>query len=194
MTVRKATGTTVSLVVLIVGIVYLLPVIKNSLPYEVFYTLDERMFPQFVHGSFTFFIVKTAIWLIIVVGIFDAILRNRVALGLLSSLNIPIVMSLPVIITAFIPQANIYIFWTVLQISVIIGIYWAFRKTIRNNHSGGQKMIPFVKEIKNFGGMHSGHVSDHFSVWVVSLLLLVVFAVTIISLLVFLAIHWNAFV
>ena len=119
-TVKKAAGTTISLIALFVGIVYFSPIIKNMLPSEVFYTLNGRLYPQYSLGSFYPFIVKTAIIIIIAVGILNAIMRNKVAFGLLSSFSIPIIMSIPVIFTAFNPQVNFYMFWAILQIAVII--------------------------------------------------------------------------
>jgi len=193
MAVRKATGTTVSLIVFIVGIVYFLPIIRNTLPYQWFYTLTGRMYPQYAIGGFYPLAVKTAIWIILVVGILDAILRNKIALGFLSSLNIPIVLSIPVIITAFIPRANLYLFWAILQFAVIIGIYWTFRKIMHNNHPGGQKLIPFIKEIKDVGGAKNRHISDHLTVWVTCLLLLAVFSTAVISFVVYIATHWSLF-
>ena len=191
MTVRKATGTTISLIILIAGLAYLLPLAVNSLRYEVNSTIYGRMYLLDNFGGPYPFVVKAAIWSIIVSGILDAILRNKVALGLFSSLNIPIVMCIPVFIAAFIPPVNSYMFWAVLQLAVILGTYWAFRKTIRNNHSGGQKLIPFIKEIASAGGTPRGHASDHYVVWGASLFLLVVWFVSLIAFVVFVATNWN---
>jgi len=193
LTVRKATGTTVSLLILIIGIAYLFPIVRNALPYRVLYTLYERIYSQYTLGGIYPFFVKFAVSIIVLVGILDAILRNKTALGLLSSLNIPIVMSIPVIITALIQKANMYMFWAILQIAVIIGVYWTFRKIIRNNRPSGQKLIQFIKGLKSGGGEHNGHASDHCIVLGACLLLLIVYASVIISFILFVANHWSMF-
>jgi hypothetical protein len=194
MNVRKTTGTTFSLVVLIVGLSYLFPVIMNALPGEVAYTLVGRFHPQYEVGSYHVFIINAAIWISIVAGIIDAILNNRIAFSLLSSLNIPLVMAIPAIIIAVIPAANIYMFWGLFYVIVILGVYWTFRKVVKNNHSSAQKLIPFIKDIKMGGGMPSGHKSDHYIVFGVSALLIAVWAILILSALVFVIANWQAFV
>ena len=191
MTVKKSKGTALSLIVLIVAIMYLLPVVRNALPYEVPYILGERMNPGHAIGSLYPLIVKASVWLIVVAGALDAILRNKVALGLLSSFSVPIVMGVPVAIAAFIPRVDLYLFWAMLHIAAMIGLYWTFRKIIRNNCPGGQKMIPFVRAIKDVGGAHNGHAADHYTVWATALLLLAANAIVTISFLVFVAVHWG---
>jgi uncharacterized membrane protein len=103
-------------------------------------------------------------------------------------------MGIPVIVAALIPPVNPYMFWAVLQVSATIGAYWMFRKIIRNNRPGGQKMIPFIKEIKTAGGIPKGHISDHYGVFGMSLLLIAVYVLLLISLIIFAATYWDAFV
>ena len=194
MTVKRVTGTTISLAALFVGIVFLFPIIMRVLPYKALYPLDERVCSYYSLGGFYPFFIKAAICIIIGAGILDAILRRRVALGLLSSLSVPIVLCIPIVITALIPRANFYMFWLVMQIAVIIGVYWTFRKITYNNYSGGRKLIPFIKGIKNSGSTRNAHVIDHFVVWGVSLLLLIVCIIVIVAFIVFIATHWGKFV
>ena len=194
MSVKKATGTTISLIVLVVGTIYLIPIIISVLPYRAFFPLDARAYSHYPIGGYYPFSMKATIWIIVGVGILDAILRRKVAFGLLSSLNIPIIMSIPIIITEFIPQASFYIFWVIMQITAIVGIYWSFRKIIRNNHPYGQKLFSFIKKSNHPGAERTGHVSDHYVVWGVSLLLFIVYIILIIAFLFFMITHWGMFI
>jgi hypothetical protein len=85
-------------------------------------------------------------------------------------------------------------FWAVLQVSAVIGVYWTFRKLIRNNHPDGRKMIPFIKEIKTAGGIPRGHISDHYGIFGMSLFLIAVYVLLLLSLIIFAATYWGAFV
>jgi len=194
MTVRKAAGTSVSLAVLIVGAILLLPVIKKLLPNEITEIIARRTpNPSSIAGFYTL-VVKAGVWMVILAGALDAIMQKRVAMGLLASLNIPLVMCIPVIIAGTIPQLGLYLFWAITQATVMAGAYWAFRKVMRNNRLGGQKLVPFIKEIKELGGMQGGHISDHFVIWGASLLLLAFCALSIVSLLVYIAVNWYRFI
>jgi len=190
--VRKITGTTVSFLMWIIAVYFLFPRILNALPYEAVDTLEWRFHPQYVSGYDTF-IIFAAIWVMVAAGVIDSILNNRVALGLLASFNIPLVLAIPVIILAFIHPVNEHIFWCVLYVTVILGIYWTFRKIIANNHPSGQKLIPFIKDIKTGGGVPGGHASDHYTVFVFSLFLIALQMTLIISMIIYAVNNWQEF-
>ena len=189
MNVRKTAGTTFWLIALFVGFSFLISAIRNE-----FLFLLSRLQPQYYVGSYYFFVVSLAMWAAIIAGTVDVILNNRYHLTLLKSYNVLIVMAIPVIITAAIPFVSIPMFWAVLQLAAVIGTYWTFRKLIHNNHKSGQKVIPFIKEIKTRGGSPACHISDHYAVWGASLLLVGLYALQVISLIVFVAVNWNSFV
>ena len=190
MTVKKANGTTLSLIVLAAAIAYFLPMIKGALPGELLDILGARMDPGYTLGSLYPQIVKAAFWLIAAAGILDAILRNRVAFGLLSSFSVPIVIGIPVVIMALVQQLDLHIFWAILHVAAIVGLYWTFRKIIRNSRPGGQKLISFIKEIKDAGGAYHSHAVDHFTVWGTALLLLAADVIVVVSLAVFVVVYW----
>jgi hypothetical protein len=98
MSVRKISATTFSLIVLIIALNFLLPGMRRVLPDSVWYLFYERFPPQYYIGSYHSFILSASAWLIVVVGVIDAILNNRVALDLLSPLRVPIVLSMAIII------------------------------------------------------------------------------------------------
>jgi membrane protein insertase Oxa1/YidC/SpoIIIJ len=192
MNVRKAAGTTFWLIFFFAGLSYLLPAIGNSLPNaiaEAARLLYAKMHPQGYIGDYFTFVAYIAILIMIVVGVLDAIMNNRRHFQLLASFNVLIVLSLPVIVTAVIPPVTLNIFWGILQLVAILGTYWTFRKFIRNNRKEGQKLIPFVKEIKIGGGTPTGHISDHYIVFGASLVLLAFGALQIGTLLIFVVAH-----
>jgi len=194
MNVRKSAGTTFWLIVLFVGFPFLISVVKNVIPYEIIYPLEAQLHQQSYMGKYFPFVINLAMWTAIIAGTIDTILNNRNHFALLKSYNVLIVLAIPVIIAACIPSVTTYMFWGILQLTAILGTYWTFRKLIHNNRYGGQKLIPFIKEIKNTGGSPIGHISDHYIVWGVSLLLLAIFAFQVISLIVFVGTNWNEFV
>lgn len=192
MNVRKTTSVTLSLLVLIVGLGFLLPLIQRSLPYEIWRFFEEKFYSLDNIDGVHAFMIKTAIWLIIIVGIIDAILKSRAAFSVLSSLNIPIVLGIPILVFIFIPVSS-YIFWGLFYVVVIIGVYWTFRKLIGNNYSGGQKLIPFTKGIKSGVGTESGHVSDRYVVFGMSVFLAVFYSLLLVSFAVYVIANWSMF-
>jgi hypothetical protein len=194
MSVRKAAGTTFWLVLLFVGTALLLPVIRQSLPYDVFYHFDARFSAHYSIGGFYPFVVNLAIWVIIIAGTLDAILNNKFHFQLLGCYSVIIVLGIPAVIAALIPSVTQYMFWGVYQLIAILGTYWAFRKITKNNKVLGQKLIPFIKEIKIGGGAPRGHISDHYATFGMSLILITVQAIQIISLIVFAIANWQMFI
>jgi len=193
MNVRKMSATTFSLAVLIIGLYFLLPEMKHILPNNVWYSFYGRLPSQYYIGKYHSFILSASAWLIVLVGIIDAILNNRVALNLLSSLKVPIVLSIAVIIFLFIPVNN-YIFWGLVYIALILGILWIFRIIILNNHPGGKKLIPFIKEIREGVRYGGNHISDCYTVFGVSILLTGVYVILLVSFAVYVIAYRNRFV
>ncbi|MDR2903221.1 MAG: hypothetical protein LBU77_01755 [Clostridiales bacterium] len=195
MNVRKTSETTLSLVVLLIGLYILFPIIMRELPNEIVYTVLGRFNSQIYSTEFYPAIVKFAFYTIFAVGILDAILCHRVAFRLFASLNISIVLGVAIIVTTLMPIPNPYIFWAVIQVVAIIGVYWTFRKLIHNNHSGGQKMIAFIKTIKAGAERNNNtHISDHYTVFGVSVFLIGLYSALVVSLLVFVVTHRTMFV
>jgi len=192
MNVRKtAIGTNLALIVLIVGLCFLIPWIWRSLPYGIKQFFMGRSNSIYYVGVFHGFVTKTAMWLIIIVCIIDAILKKRGALSAFSSLNIPIVLGIPVVIFVFIP-VSAYIFWGLCYIASIIGVYWSFRKIIGNNQSGGQKLISFIISIKAGAGTGYNHISDHYIVFIAALVLVTFFALLLVSFANYAIVNWQA--
>lgn len=190
MNVRETTPVTLSLIVLIIGFSLLIPLIQRSLPYEVWRFFEGRSYALYYIGGFHAFMTKAAVWLVIIVGFIDAILKNRAALSMLSSLNIPIALGIPILRLVFIP-VSAHIFWGLFYVAAIIGVYWTFRKFIGNNHPGGQKLIPFIKGIKAGAGSGSTHVSDRYAVFGVSLFLVAFYALLIVSFAIYVIANWS---
>ena len=192
MNVRTATATTFSLIVLIVGLYLLIPEIRHTLPPEMWRTLNKWFHSQYYIGVYHSFILFASAWFIVIVGIIDVILNNRVAVALLLSLNVPIILSIITIILLFFP-VNVYIFWGMVYISLILGILWTFRKIISNNHREGQKLIPFIKEIKTGVGTGRNHISDRYIVFGISILLTGVYILLLVSFVIYVIVYWGMF-
>jgi hypothetical protein len=193
MNVRRMSATTFSLAVLIIGLYFLIPEMRHILPNNVLYSFYGRLPSQYYIGSYHSFILSASAWLIVVVGIIDAILYNRVALNLLPSFKVSIVLIISIIVFLFIPVNN-YIFWGLVYIALILGILWIFRMVILNNHPSGKKLIPFIKEIKEGVGAGANHISDRYTVFGVSILLTGVYVILLVSLIVYVIAYRNRFV
>jgi len=193
MNVRKTAATTnLALIVLIIGLSFLIAWIWRSLPYEIWRFFMGRSQWIYYIGWFHGFITKTAMWLIIIVGIIDAILKRRGVLSAFSSLNVPIVLGVPVVLFVFIP-VSAYIFLGLCYVAAIIGVYWTFRKIIGNNQSGGQKLIPFINSIKTGAGTGTNHISDRYTVFGAALVLAVFYALLLVSFAIYVIENLNMF-
>ena len=193
MNVRKTTGTTFSLIVLIVGVYFLLSASRHILPLEVLRLIDKRFYSQYYIGKYHSFLQFVSAWLIVVVGIVDVILNNRVNFALRFSFNIPIILSIPMIIFIFIPLINAYLFWGLIYVILILGVFWTFKKFITNNHNGRLKLIPFIKEIMNGVGSGSNHISDRYIVFGISILLIGVYTLLLVSFVIYVITYWSMF-
>jgi hypothetical protein len=188
MNVRRTTITTFSIIAVICGFCFLIPEVRHILPNQA----RRLSYKQYYIGGYHSFILSASAWLIAAVGIIDAILNNRVALDLLSSLNIPIVLIITTFIFLFIP-VNDYIFWGLIYIVLIFGIFWTFRKFVSNNHPGSRRLIRFIKEIRVGIAEGSNHISDRYTVFGISILLAGVYALLIVSLVIYVITYWGMF-
>jgi len=193
MNVRRMSATTFSLAVLIIGLYFLVPEIRHILPKNVWYSFYGRLPSQYYIGKYHSFILSASAWLMVVVGIIDAILSNRVALNLLPSFRVSIILIISIIVFLFIP-ANNYIFWGLIYIASILGILWTFRVIILNNHPGGKKLIPFIKEIKKGVGYGGNHISDRYTVFGISIILAGVYVILLVSFAFYVIAYRNRFV
>jgi len=193
MNVRRMSATTFSLAVLIIGLYFLVPEMRHILPNNVLYSFYGRLPSQYYIGKYHSFILSASAWLMVVVGIIDAILNSRVVFYLLSSLKVPIVLGIAVIIFLFIPVNN-YIFWGLVYIASILGILWTFRIIILNNHPGSKKLIPFIKEIKEGVGYGGNHISDRYTVFGISIILSGVYVILLVSFAFYVIAYRNRFV
>ena len=193
MNVRKISSTTFSLILLIVGLCFFIPKILHILPYEVWHIIDRRFSSQQYIGIHHSFILTFSVWLIVVVGAIDAIFQNRVMLKLLFSFNVPVVLGIPIMLFVFIPSINDYLFWGLFYFTLIFGIYWTFRKFISNNYPGGQKLILFIKNIKTGTATGDNHILDRYTVFGISILLIVVYTLLLVSFVVYVVTYWRMF-
>jgi hypothetical protein len=196
MNVRQAAKTTLSLLffaLLFAGLAAIWPRLIGLLPEAAAYTLTARFSPPFAFAGYYAFILGLALRMIVAAGVLDAILRHRTGLNLLSSFS-TLISGLPVVVLAFIPAINAYVCWGVAQMAAAVGVYWTFRKLTRNNRLGGQKLLPFIKEMKTGGGPRRGHVADHYIVFAASLLLIALYVLLLASLLFFVITNGSMFI
>jgi hypothetical protein len=196
MNVRQTARTTLSLLffaLLLAGLAAIRLRLMGLLPEAVVYTLTARFSPPFAFAGYYTFILGLALRMIVAAGILDAILRHRTGFNLLPSFS-TLISGLPVAVLAFIPAINAWVCWGAAQMAAAVGVYWTFRRLTRNNRLGGQKLLPFMREIKPGGGPRRGHVADHYIVFGASLLLMALYALLLASLLFFVIINGSMFI
>jgi len=176
MNVRRMSATTISLIVVIVCIFYFILEMPRAFPNDAFRVINER----YLIGNYHSFIISSAIWLICIVGIIDSILKKYVAMTVVYSFFIPIVL-FSIIFSITIYPVNSYIIWGIIYIVLILGIYIIFRWFIPNNYPGGIKLLQFIKQITSGVGRGSNHIIDRYTVFIISMLLVMVYALLLVS-------------
>jgi hypothetical protein len=192
MNVRKTSATTLSMIILTIIFALLLAILQDALPYSVLHSLETRFLSLSDIGAYHSSVLKISIWLIIIVGIIDAVLRNTVALSVLSSFKITLVLAILAIILIFIPVSTSF-FWGLMYVIVIIGIYLSFHKLYSNNNHKSRNHMPFLKGVLLYLGSGDGNIWNRYTVVIGSVVLAVFFFLLIISLAFYLLDNWRAF-
>lgn len=194
MYVRKMSTTTISLIVLAVGLYFLIPVIYNALPYEMRYILNRQLDPSpYYIEKYHSVIISAAFWSVVIAGIIDSVVRSRVALELFSSFAVPFILIIPIIIIAIMPSVNVYMFWGLLYVIMIWGVYRTFRMLIGNYRPARQKLVHFIRTINSNQRSVNSHAADLYLAVGTSLSLLGVGALLFFSLVVYAVVHWRSF-
>ena len=175
MTVKKFSATTISIVIITACIIIFLPIVLRNNFTEILRIMNVRFMLIKRQGDYHLSVLSIAIAIIAITCFFDAILHNRVALMLFASFNIPLFLSILLIIISYIQQINSSIYLIALYVILVLGIYWSYRKIISNNIPGGLSLIRFFKTFTSSVGTGSGHIADRIIVFIMSLICAVYF-------------------
>jgi len=156
MTVRKITKTTLSVLLLITGFVFLrlhyiglLSRLISKFGKDGYSSvISGRLLPREYIGAYYPGLFYFCVIIIIAVCLIDAILDHKVALKLLSSFGLPLFLAAIVTIALCIKKINILQLWAIFYACMIICLHSTFKKMILCSESIGS--YADLKLIKGF--------------------------------------------
>jgi vacuolar-type H+-ATPase subunit I/STV1 len=156
MTVRKITKTTLSVIALITGFVFLRMYyvgLLSRLIYKLsddgyFFLISKRLLPREYMGAYYPGLFYFCVIIIIAVYLIDVILDHKAALKALSSFGLPLLLAAIVTIALCIRQINILQLWAIFYACMIICLHSTFKKMIVYSESTGRYVN--LKLIKGF--------------------------------------------
>ena len=168
MTIRKYSKTTVSLMVIIIGLLILgTVVIEKQLPYEITEPFLRKIYSYEHLGSWTAFTVKASAWLMIFVGVIDSVLKTKTGFGVFSSMKVPIVMCVPPVISALTLKNDIW-FWLIVGIVNVFAIAWSYSIIMNDCCSEKRNIFAFLFKLKERSFKESVEKTDAMVGFVVS--------------------------
>jgi len=156
MTVRKITKTTLSVIALITGFVFLrlhyvglLSRLFSKFGNDgYFFIISKRLLPREYMGAYYPGLFYFCVIIIIAVCLLDVILDHKVALNTISSFGLPLFLTVIVTIALCIRKINILQLWAIFYACMIICLHSTFKKMILCSESIGS--YADLKLIKGF--------------------------------------------
>jgi hypothetical protein len=146
MSVRTISKTTLSVLILITGIVFfrlhyielLLKLIKLFADNEEYAPIIiARLFPDNYIGSFFPSLFYFSVVLIIIARIIDAILYKRTALGVLSPFIFPLILTVIITTALCIEKVNMLQLWAIFYFCILICLHSTFKNILLYSESIG---------------------------------------------------------
>ena len=149
MTIRKYSKTTVSLMVIIIGLLVLgTAVIEKKLPYDITSPFLRMANAYEYLGAWTAFTVRFSAWLMLFVGVVDSVLKTQTGFGIFSSMRVPIVMCVPLVIAVLTLKNDIW-FWMLVGIVNVVAIAWSYNIIMNDCCSVKRNVFAFLFKLKN---------------------------------------------
>lgn len=177
MTVNAASKSTLGLLIILVGAWFGIPLLHDQLPFEVQslhnYRISEFDYLERNRGGLSVHIIPLAFWVAVIAGSVDVIINQERGLSILKAFFPLIIISLLLALMTLGKGFGLWIFWLVLQVSVIVGMYWTYQRFADSNCHSGFSILGLIRSPMTF---LSGHIIDRIVVAVVIGLLLALFA------------------
>ena len=209
MTVRTTSKTTISVALLIVGIGFLRHfyvellsrfIFRNELysPY-----LSGKLYPDSFIGGYFPALFYTAVLLVIAVRMVYTILESKVAFDVVPSILFPLLLFAIGTVALCIEQINILQLWAVFYLFLIIVLHSTFKKALRFSESvSGDADLKLFKnlyitiksiitKLVSSGLRNYSNPVDELTTLSSSAVILVFEALSIISFIAYIAIHWR---
>ena len=213
MTVRKTAAITLSIFVFLFGFGFLIKNYSNLLSenipeiMEYIPAVELRLMPYGNLGNYYPTLFSLIMWVILFACLIDGILNKKVAFGLLSSINIPILLFIGTIILLFIEQLSLIRLWGILLLLMLIGLYFTFIKIIRT-HMKATGSYNSYRYNNSFKGVYLAvnsiiedlltgreatkcNVIDRVTAYVVASILFVLEIILFISFIVYMITYWS---
>jgi len=212
MTVRETAKTTVSVVILYIGLIFFRSYyVKLLLKFASFVLSNEeylsiingRLLPNKYIGAYFPALFYFGVIVIIAVRAIDAILDKKIALRLLSSFVLPLFLTAVVTIALCIERINLLQLWAIFYVCMIICLHSTFKKIVIHTESIGSyanlKLIKvffltikntILKVISTNIKKFSNPIDEIISLSASALVLLLE-VITLISFIIYLTMHWR---
>ena len=214
MTVRVAAKTTFTITVFLLGLMYLinnyLVLLTEQFPDiipQIYLALSRWTAASYYAGVFYSGLVVNSLILILLACLLDAIINQKVALGLLSSINIPFLFLVGGIVLLFISQIPILVLGGIFLFMLLLGMHLtiakllkthlktigvynsAYTSSIKGVYRSIRKIIE--TEISGDSEVNKGNLIDRIALYLPTSLIFVFIIITFISIVVYSISYWE---
>lgn len=156
-TVRKTTKTTVTLIILALGLALLMRWC-GTLSGEFFYKMEALLSSKVQIGGFHSFLTPLSFWLLLIASGIESVYREKSGVYAVGSFGVPIIFSACVAVWGLVAtstRVNIMWFWLFYYVGLIICVRIAYGKLSSIKGSGPAKIKLFLKSppAKNDGNV-----------------------------------------
>lgn len=185
-TVRKMTKTTVTLIILAVGLTLIMRWCR-TLPGEFFYKMEYLLRSKTQIGGFHSFLIPVSFWLLLIASGIEAIYCEKNGVYVLSPFGTPLIFSMCVAVWGLVAtstRVNILWFWLFCYVGLIICVRIAYGR-LSNIKGAGPSKIKLL--LKSPPSKNDGDVSiiDRSVLYVAKIVMLVDWFALLISTIVF---------
>lgn len=185
-TVRKTSKTTVTLIILAIGLALLMRWC-GTLSGEFFYKMEFLLNSKTQIGGFHSFLIRLSFWLLLIASGIEAVYREKNGVYALGSFGVPIIFSACVAVWGLVAtstRVNILWFWLFYYIGLILCVRISYSRLSNIKGAGPSKIKLLLKSppSKNDGDIS---IIDRSVLYVVRIMMLVVWFVILISTIVY---------
>ena len=185
-TVRKTAKTTVTLIILAIGLALLMRWC-GTLSGEFFYKMEFLLSSKTQIGGFHSFLIRLSFWLLLIASGIEAVYREKNGVYALGSFGVPIIFSACVAawgLVATSTRVNILWFWLFYYVRLILCVRISYSRLSNIKGAGPSKIKLLLKSppSKNDGDIS---IIDRSVLYVVRIMMLVIWFAILISTIVY---------
>lgn len=185
-TVRKTAKTTVTLIILAIGLALLMRWC-GTLSEEFFYKMESLLNSKTQIGEFHSFLIRLSFWLLLIASGIEAVYREKNGVYALGSFGVPIIFSACVAVWGLVAtstRVNILWFWLFYYVGLILCVRISYSRLSNIKGAGPSKIKLLLKSppSKNDGDIS---IIDRSVLYVVRIMMLVIWFAILISTIVY---------